>query len=200
MAIDLSLLAIPKEGQVILKKAKNKIDSEYSDIIFLLPEAFKKDFKDFNHPDWIEFKSDAQNLAKKYPNKIFLKKFHLETNRLYEVFDYLFAKIKDSKKDFREMTPFFYDGVEFDSCISGQGQILKYWDTKTLKKKKELIESINFDNFYKNYDFETMTKEGVYKIKQINSHKKSIELLFNELKDFIKNAIKLDGLVLILKS
>ncbi|WP_299222609.1 hypothetical protein [uncultured Aquimarina sp.] len=199
MGLDLSLLAIPKEGEIILKKAELKKGSEYSDILFSLPRAFDDNFTDFGHPDWIEFKNDARNLATYYPEKKFLKKFYIDTIRTYEVFDYIFAKIENDERNFKESEPFFYDGIKCDYSISGQGYPLKYWDIEILQKKKTLIDSLNFKEFFENYNFRKMVNEVVYKIEQINNHPEKIEQIFNDVKKFMEYAVELDGYVLVFK-
>ena len=71
MGVDLSLLAVPKEGKLLTEKSRSKFCTEYKDLLFFLHGAYKKDFVDFGHPDWIEFRQDAQELQNHYPNQRF---------------------------------------------------------------------------------------------------------------------------------
>jgi len=52
----------------------------------------------------------------------------------------------------------------------------------------------------KKYDVNEMTKQGVYKIHQINySPREKIKLVFDRTKIFLDNALKLGGHVLVCK-
>ncbi|WP_430410759.1 DUF1877 family protein [Kordia sp.] len=199
MAIDLCLLAVPKEVEYILKKATKNRDSEYCDAVFSLPHAFENDCTDFGHSDWIEFHKDAQDLVKYYPESTFHSKFYLDTNRTYKIFDYLLAKNENATKNFRDVTPFFYDGIKHDVCESGQGFPLVYWTINMLRNKKKVLDSVSFEDLYKLYDYKNMVDEGVYKIEQL--HEKTDELLkiFNETKMFLENALAVNGSVLVIK-
>lgn len=199
MAIDLCLLAVPKEIEHILQKAEQKRDSEYGDVIFSLPSAFESNFIDFGHPDWIEFKKDAQDLLKYYPEGKFLSKFYFDTNRTYQVFDYLVAKRENSIKNFKDSSPFFYDGIKHPTCQSGQGFSLLYWDLDTLYRKKAVFDSISFESLYKLYDYENMVNEGVYKIEQIHEKVSELQKMFIETKLFLESAFILNGYVLVMK-
>ncbi|MGH1384486.1 hypothetical protein [Kordia sp.] len=199
MAIDLCLLAVPKEVEYILKKAAQNRDSEYCDAVFSLSNALKNNFTDFGHPDWIEFKNDAQDVLKYYPESTFDAKFYLDTNRTFQVFDYLFAKRENSVRHFKDATPFFYDGIKHATCQSGQGFDLLYWDVAILHKKKDLFDSVSFENLYKLYDYENMLDEGVYKIQQLHGKTEELRNLFAEIKLFLENALTLNGYVLVKK-
>jgi len=198
MGLDLALLAVPKEVENILKKTERKLNSEYLNLIFHLPKAFEEDFKDFGHSDWIEFKKDAKNLMKFYPEGMFNSKFYIDTNRTYEVLDYLITQRENV--DFNHSNYFFYDGIDFSHSKSGQGFSLKYWDLDFLQKKKRILDSISFEELYMFYDYRKMVDEGVYKIEQLNENTEEIRNLLLEVKTFLKNALKLKGYVFILKS
>lgn len=199
MAIDLCLLAVPKEVEHILKKATENGDSEYCDAVFSLSDALKNNFTDFGHPDWIELKKDAQDLLKYYPNNTFDSKFYLDTHRTYEVFNYLIAKRENSIKHFKDSSPFFYDGIQHTTCTSGQGFSLVYWDLNLLRKKKALFDTISFERLFKSYDYEHMVTEGVYKIEQIHEKVDELENMFIKIKQFLENALALNGYVLVMK-
>ncbi|QXP55097.1 DUF1877 family protein [Cellulophaga sp. HaHa_2_95] len=198
MGLDLALLAVPKEAENILKKAERKIDTEYSDIIFHLPRAFQDDFQDFGHSDWSEFKNDAQDLVKNYPEGNFDSKFYINTNRTYGVLDYLIAQRENV--GINDSNSFFYDGIKFENCKSGQGFSLIYWDLNVLQKKKKILDSLSFEKLYTFYDFRKMIDEGVYKIEQVNENIEELQNVFIEVKKFLKYAIELKGYVLVLKS
>ncbi|MEP0265466.1 DUF1877 family protein [Dokdonia sp.] len=192
MAIDLSLTAVPIQVKNILSKSVEKKDSEYADALFTLPSAFQSDFIDFGHPDWIAFRKDAISLVKYYPKKKFEDKYHFDTNRIYGALNYLIAQYENKKE-----SSFFNDGIPVDELRSGQGFLLKYWDREMIKKKKELIESIKYEDLIRHYDFEKMYMDGVYKVTQID--KDSIKTIFQGLKDFIINAAILNGFVIVSK-
>ncbi|MBC6994940.1 DUF1877 family protein [Neolewinella lacunae] len=194
MGLDLSMTAVPIEMKNIFSKVIEKRESEYPSIIFSLPRAFKTDFCDFGHPDWIEFKKDAQMLLEYYPNKQFDNKYYFDSNRTYDALDYLISKkINDYNYTF------FGDGIEFKESLGVQGRTLKYWDIKILRRKSKLVEKIESGDLMKHYDFEKMEKLGVYKISQINCHKENVEEVFINLKSFLSEAIQLNGYVLIIK-
>lgn len=197
MGLDITLLAVPKEVEAILKKAEGKVDSEYSDVIFHLPRAFQENLQDFGHPDWIEFKVDAQNLAKQYPKGRFHTKFYIDTYKTYGVLDYLITKAKSI--DFHHSNSFFYDGIEFENCKSSVGFSLMYWDLKILEKKKKVLDEVSFKDLLAYYDFKKMTDTGVYKIEQLHNKIEALRNVFMKLKFFLREASKLKGYVLILK-
>ncbi|GAA4106673.1 hypothetical protein GCM10022393_01200 [Aquimarina addita] len=199
MGLDLSLTAIPKEGTTILEKAKRRQNSEYSTIIFSLHRAFDTNFNDFGHSEWIEFKKDAQNLAKHYPNKKFENKYYLDTNRTYEVFDYLIAKKLHPNRNFKETPPFFYDGILCDFSQSGQGHYLMLWDYKIIQKKNDILNRFDFEQYYEMYNLQNMLDEGVYKIHQIAANTQELKSIFNQIKKFLKNALELEGYVIVFK-
>lgn len=199
MGLDVYLLAVPKEVESILKKVEQKQASEYCDAVFSLPRAFENDFVDFGHPDWIAFKKDAQDLVQYYPKNKFDSKFYMDTNRTYGIFDYLLAKRENSVRHFKDATPFFYDGIKHNTCESGQGFKLIYWDLEILQKKKELFDAISFEELYELYDFKNMVAECVYKIEQLNQATEELQDMFNKIKTFLENAIELQGYVLVFK-
>lgn len=192
MAIDVSLIAVPIQITDIFKKITDRQDSEYGDALFMLPNAFRSDFNDFNHLDWINSKKDLQRLLEKYPNKIFESKYYMDTKRIFGVLDYLIAKYEND-----ENLSFFNDGLPVSDLKSGQGFLLKYWNHDTIKNKRILIENIQYDDLIKQYDYEKMEACGVYKINQIHEHKNSIKALFLELKEFMSHAEALKGFVMI---
>lgn len=195
MGLDLSMTAVPIEMKNIFSKAIEKSESEYPGIIFFLPRAFKSDFCDFGHPDWIEFKEDAHSLLEYYPNKKFEKKYYFDSNRAYDVLDYLIARHLNNSN-----YAFFEDGIELKESIGSQGHTLKYWDQEILKKKTKLIEKIEFNDLIKHYNLKKMEELGVYKIIQIDYHKESIETIFKSLKLFLNEAIAINGYVIITKN
>lgn len=200
MGLDMSLLAIPKEGITLIKKLERKQASEYSSIIFSIASAFRSDFIDFGHSDWMDFKKDADHLSLYYPKKYYEKKYEINTNRTYEVFDYLFAKRKEPQGHFRDTTPFFYDGITCDYCLSSEGSKLKYWDYKILKEKSDVLNTADFESLYRFYDYDNMTEEAVYKISQIHQNKEDLENMFNELKLFLEHALELKGFVFVFRN
>ncbi|WP_298517223.1 DUF1877 family protein [uncultured Kordia sp.] len=199
MAIDLCLLAAPKEVENILTKAIVHQDSEYPDAVFALSSALENNFTDFGHPDWIELKKDAQDVLKYYPEEKFNSKFYLDTNRTFQMFDYLIAKREDSVRHFKDAIPFFYDGIKHATCISGQGFGLLYWDLDILRKKKSLLDAVSFEEFYEVYDAENMIAEGVYKIEQLQGKTEELRTMFTKIKQFLEHALTLKGYVLIIK-
>ncbi|MFD2564788.1 DUF1877 family protein [Aquimarina rubra] len=195
MGLDLSMTAVPIEMKNIFSKAIEKSESEYPSIIFSLPSAFKADFYDFGHPDWIEFKKDARTLLQYYPNNKFDYKYYFDSNRSYDALDYLISRyITDYNYSF------FNEGIEFKQSVGGQGQTLKYWSKEILIEKAKLIEKIEFSDLMKHYDFEQMEELGVYKITQIDYNKGNIKEVFINLKFFLNEAIKVSGYVLIIKN
>lgn len=195
MGLDLSMTVVPIEMKNIFSKAIEKSESEYPSIIFSLPSVFKADFYDFGHPDWMEFKKDARTLLEYYPNKKFDDKYYFDSNRNYDALDYLISRYINNHN-----YSFFNDGIEFKQSIGGQGQTLKYWSKEILIEKAKLIEKIESSDLMKHYDFEKMEKLGVYKITQIDYKKENIKEVFNNLKFFLNEAIKLNGYVLIIKN
>lgn len=200
MAIDISLVAVPKEAIFILEKAALHTDSEYCDAVFGFYRALQNTLTDFEHPDWIAFKKDVQDLLQYYPNGKFDVQFYVDTERTYEVFDYLFAKQEDTIRHFKEGTPFFYDGIQHISCTSGQGFKLMYWDATILQSKKTLFDSVSFENLSKNYDYENMVDEAVYKIEQLHGNTEKLQSLHANIELFLENALSLNGYVLVIKS
>lgn len=194
MAIDLSLTALPIQVKDILKKSKERKHTEYPDVWFSFPRVFQSNFTDYDHPDWIEFKKDAQDLLEYYPNNKFEEKYHFDTNRHYDVIDYLIKQYKSNTK-----SSFFYDGFNVKESKSTQGFSLQYWNSKIVKKKRVCIESIDYKDIIKYYDFEKMYQNGVYKIDQIDRHKDSIKTVFDDLRNFLVNADALNGIVLVTK-
>lgn len=194
MGLDLSMTALPIEVKKIFSKAIEKRETEYPSILFSLPRAFQTDFCDFGHPDWIEFKKDAQSLLKYYPNQKFENKYYFDSRRTYDVLDYLIGRqLNDNNYTF------FNDGLGFKASIGVQGRTLKYWDQKILRTKAELIQKIEYRDLMKHYDFEKIKELGIYKIIQINDHKESIEAVFVDLKLFLKQATAINGYVIITK-
>lgn len=200
MAIDISLVAVPKEAFFILEKAAMHPDSEYCDAVFGFDRALQNTLTDFGHPDWIAFKKDAQDLLQHYPNGKFDARFYVDTERTYEVFDYLFAKKEDSVRHFKDSDPFFYDGIQHPSCTSGQGFKLIYWDATILRNKKVLFDSVSFENLSKLYDYENMVGEAVYKIEQLHGNTEKLQRMHADIQLFLENALKLNGYVLVMKS
>lgn len=204
MGVDLSLKAIPKIGKKLIDKSESRKGTEYSSLLFHTFSAYKADFCDFGNSDWKEFKNDARELIPYYNDEKFFQKFQLDTNRTYEVIDYLInhaqAINKNKPVEFRKQESFYYSGIECEFCKGVQGRYLKYWDLEMLKKKRELIDSLSFEEIFKEYDEVDMIKQGVYKIEQIkHSPKVKIETVFNETKIFLNHAEKLGGYVLVCK-
>ena len=85
-----------------------KQSSKYADVIFYLTNAFENDFIDFEYSDRIEFKNNAQDLVKCYPESKYHPKFYLNTKRVYEVFDYLLAKRNNLEQNSRDSNFFFF--------------------------------------------------------------------------------------------
>jgi hypothetical protein len=195
MGLDLSMTAVPIEMKNIFSKAIKKNESEYPSIIFSLPSVFKADFCDFRHPDWMEFKKDAQTLLEYYPNNRFDNKYYFNSNRSYDALDYLIPRYINNAN-----YSFFNDGIEFKHSVGGQGQTLKYWNKEILIEKAKLIKKIKSSDLMKHYDFKKMEEHGVYKITQINSHKENIAEVFTNLKLFLSEAMKINGYVLIMKN
>ena len=194
MAIDLSLVAVPKEMDAIFEKALQNSDSEYPDIIFSLTRAFETDFNDFGHPDWIAFKSDAQHLLQYYPNQEFGQNYFFDSQRSYGVLEYLFSKYMNSSK-----AAFFDGGFEFKVSKGGQGHSLKYWDIALLKQKIKQLQDLDYNTLIELYDFDEMSALGVYKIDQIHEQRPLLSAVFNDLKQFLRQALTLNGYVLIMR-
>lgn len=194
MGLDISLTAVPIEMDIIFEKAKQKSNTEYPDILCSLPNAFRTDFCDFGHPDWIEFRKDANELLQYYPNKKFKSKYYFNPNRAYDVIDYLIAAFLNNT-DYR----FLNDGIEFNVATSSQGFALKYWNQEMLHQKADLLEKITYNDLMQHYDFKKMKQYGVYKITQIHHQKEAIETTFADLKYFLNEAKKINGYVIITK-
>lgn len=107
MGLDLTLLAVAKEFEHILRKVELKQSFECADVIFQLTNAFENDFIDFEDGDRIEFKNGAPDLVKCYPESKCHPKFYLDTKRVYEVFDYLRAKRNNLEQNSRDSNLFF---------------------------------------------------------------------------------------------
>lgn len=107
MGLDLALLVVAKEFEYISWKVELKQSSKYADVIFYLTNAFENDFIDFEYSDRIEFKNNAQDLVKCYPESKYHPKFYLNTKRVYEVFDYLLAKRNNLEQNSRDSNFFF---------------------------------------------------------------------------------------------
>ncbi|MEM6684390.1 MAG: DUF1877 family protein [Bacteroidota bacterium] len=199
MAIDISLLAVPKEAERILTKAALQSDSEYGEAVFALPKALEDTFVDFGHPDWIALRKDAKELLQFYPKQQFDTKFYYDTNRTYEVFDYLFAKHKNAVRNFKDATPFFYDGIVHSTSISGQGFPLYYWDLEHTLAKKTLFESVSFERLFQHYNLTNMKEEGVYKMEQFEENFQELQQRFTQINQFLADAVALQGYVLVMK-
>lgn len=204
MGVDLSLKAIPKIGKKLIDKSVSRRGTEFADLLFFTFSAFQANFNDFDNPEWIEFKNDVRALIPFYNDDNYRHKFQLNTNRLYEVIDYLIAQVlvENQKQpiDFRIKESFFYSGIECDFCKGVQGYILKYWDLDLIKERRKLINSFSFERLFSKYHEMDMIDQGVYKIDQIKSApKEKIKSVFNQTKEFLKNAENLGGYVLICK-
>ncbi|MFK7773948.1 MAG: DUF1877 family protein [Saprospiraceae bacterium] len=204
MGVDLSLKAIPKFGKRLIDKSELRKGTEYSNLLFHTFSAFQNEFCDFGNPDWIEFKNDARTLLPYFNDENYFEKFDLDTNRTYEALDYLIIQFQESKNfepvEFRNFESFYYAGIECDFCRGGQGFILKYWDFEIIKKKKEIIDQLSFNELYGKYNEADMIRQGVYKMEQIkNSPREKLKMVFDKTKIFLADARELGGYVLVCK-
>ena len=199
MSTTISLISIPNEAHELLSKAKERGKSdEYSSVFFSIKSALEGKLNTYGHKDWIEFKSDVENLQTHYPNKMFEEKYIYDTNSRYEILEYLIMKYEGQiLEPNKRIELIIFKGEQECEC---QGRNFEYWDNAQLKNKLEYVNSIDSEKLFNEYIPTEMKTKGIYQMERGQNEIDLIRKLYLNLKTFLNESNKLNGYTLILNS
>ena len=202
MALDLTLIAIPKKASFILDKAQKdphyamdldkvqNTDALKHQLKMVQADPKEKKFE----KSLVELIEDSEWLTNLYPDGKSKNYIFVSKTRGYDTLNYLLQQyILDNRPGENFDKNIFHGGLDID--FARQYTRLEYLDAERAAQVSDLLNSIEFDELLKYYDPEAMSAI-VYKLIG-PEHLGNLKSEFQELQQFYLSAKRIEAFIII---
>ena len=199
MGLDLKLFSISSKADFVLKKAKSNLHYAIDFDKILNPETLELHLKMIQkNPDGTpetviqELIQDSFTILNYYPEKDITNYIFSSKTRGYDTINFLLKQYLEDKKRIK-VSEIFYSGINIEN--ESQWNRFQYIDKDKTKEINKLLESIQFADLLKYYDYQKM-EHSVYKPTRPDQLF-YLKEEFNDLKKFYNESSKLDAFVIV---
>lgn len=199
MGLDLKLFSISSKADFVLKKVKSNLHYAIDFDKILNPETLELHLKMIQkNPDGTpetviqELIQDSFTVLNYYPEKDITNYIFSSKTRGYDTINFLLKQYLEDKKRIK-VSEIFYSGINIEN--ESQWNRFQYIDKDKTKEINKLLESIQFADLLKYYDYQKM-EDSVYKPTRPDQLF-YLKEEFNDLKKFYNESSKLDAFVIV---